>query len=56
MWNNKKVIKMTGYTIEMLKDCLIKLSYFIESYLVPNKLKNFKLDELYNVTNIKESD
>lgn len=41
IWNNGRISGETGYTIEMLKDCLYSLCKFIEDYLVPNKIKYF---------------
>lgn len=44
IWNNAEVSSETGYTIEMLKNCLYNLSKFIEEYLEPNKLKYFDVE------------
>ena len=46
LWNNKNMFKLTGYSIEDLKESLIALSKFVSDNLVPNKLKYFDLDAI----------
>lgn len=51
MWNNQKVYSHTGYTIEMIKDCLYDFSQFIQKNLYPNKLKYFNIENIKTVKN-----
>ena len=51
MWNNKKVYYHTGYTVEMIKDCLFDFSNFIQKNLYPNKLKYFNIEGIKSVKN-----
>ena len=51
MWNNKKVYYHTGYTYEMIKDCLFDFSQFIQKNLYPNKLKYFNIENIRSVKN-----
>ena len=44
MWNNYKVYYHTGYTIEMVKDCLYDFCQFIQKNLYPNKLMYFNIE------------
>ena len=51
IWNNVRISGETGYTIEMLKDCLYCLCKFIEDYLVPNKIKYFDIQSIKTLHN-----
>lgn len=51
MWNNKIVYSHTGYTIEMIRDCLYDSSHFIQKNLYPNKLKYFNIENLKGIKN-----
>lgn len=51
IWNNVRVSAETGYTMEMLKNCLYNLSKFIEEYLEPNKLKYFDVECINSIQN-----
>ena len=51
MWNNRRVASLSGYTIEMLKPCLLAIIDFMQQNLHPNKLKYFKFDNLQNIKN-----
>ena len=51
IWNNVSVSAESGYTIEMLKNCLYNLSKFIEEYLEPNKLKYFDVECINSIEN-----
>ena len=44
IWNQKKVVSLSGYSIEMLIDCLSDLSNFIRVNLSPDRLEGFDLD------------
>ena len=44
VWNNPKVTGLTGYSIEMIRDCLYDLSKFIQDNLSPNRLEGFDLE------------
>lgn len=51
IWNNAEVCQQTGYSIELVKDCLVELSRFIEEYLEPNKLRYFNVAALSHIHN-----
>ena len=44
IWNQKKVVSLSGYSIEMLIDCLSDLSNFIRVNLSPDRLEGFDLE------------
>jgi hypothetical protein len=44
IWNQKKVVNLSGYSIEMLVECLQALSIFIRVNLSPDRLEGFDLD------------
>lgn len=44
IWNQKKVVSLSGYSIEMLIDCLSELSNFIRINLSPDRLEGFDLE------------
>ena len=46
IWNNAKVVSITGYTIEMLVKPLYDLARFIEESLEPNRLEDFYLKQI----------
>jgi len=51
IWNNIKVAGETGYTMEMIKDCLYSTCDFIQEYLEPNKLKYFEIESIKYIEN-----
>ena len=44
IWSNLSVISQTGYSIEMIKDPLYLLAFFIQDNLQPNRLEGFDID------------
>ena len=51
IWNNHKVVGITGYSIEMLKKPLYDLALFIEDSLEPNRLDKFYLENIKTLKN-----
>ena len=50
IWNNEKVSNITGYSIENLKTCLYDLCLFMRENLHPDRLVNFNLAVIKNIT------
>jgi hypothetical protein len=46
VWNNYNVHKLSGYSIEDLKNCLIELCLFMKEDLLPNRLESFDINYL----------
>jgi hypothetical protein len=44
IWNNERVVGITGYTIGDIKDCLYDMAEFIQTNLSPNRLENFDIE------------
>jgi hypothetical protein len=41
VWNNNVVHKLTGKTVDHIRNCLMDLFHFIYNSLSPNRLENF---------------
>lgn len=46
IWNNERVVSISGYTITDIKACLYDLADFISSNLSPNRLENFDIESI----------
>lgn len=46
IWNNPRVSGLTGYTIEMLKPCLLSMIDFMKQNLQPDRLQYFCIDQI----------
>ena len=53
MWNNIKMVSMTGLTIEVLKEPIHDLTTFMRENLVPDRLEGFDLDSIFTAKNFK---
>lgn len=51
IWNNPTVLKLTGYSIQMLARPMYELSVFITKNLTPNKLEGFDIHALLYLKN-----
>ena len=49
MWNNLKIVNLTGYSINMLIEPLYKLSKFIRENLTPDRLEGFDLEGILKI-------
>jgi hypothetical protein len=49
IWNNLKVVSITGYSISMIKEPLYKLAMFIRENLTPDRLEGFDLDAILEI-------
>jgi hypothetical protein len=49
IWNNEKVVTVTGFSISDLKQCLYDLADFIYKNLSPNRLQNFDIESIKHV-------
>lgn len=49
IWNNCMVASLTGYTIEMLKPCLLAMIHFMRHNLTTDKLKYFALEHVKEI-------
>ena len=49
LWNNLKVVGLTGYSITMILDPLYKLAKFIRENLTPDRLEGFDLEGILTV-------
>ena len=46
VWNNSKVVSMTGYSITMISEPLYHLAKFIRENLTPDRLEGFDLEAI----------
>ena len=46
IWNNPKVVSITGYSISMIKEPLCELAKFIRENLTPDRLEGYDLDAI----------
>ena len=46
IWCNFEVISQTGYSIEMIKEPLYHLAFFIQENLQPNRLEGFDIEHV----------
>ena len=46
MWNNAEIVKVTGYSITMLKPCLYDLAHYTKNSLTPDPLWCFDLESI----------
>ena len=51
VWNNRHVVEVTGYCIEMLKKPLYELAIFIKRNLTPDRLQGFDVEAIKQLTN-----
>ena len=49
IWNNKRVRRLTGYSIDDIKECLYDISIFISQNLQPDRLRNFNIENIMTV-------
>lgn len=52
VWNNPRIVGITGYSIEMLKEPLYLLALFIQQNLSPNRLEGFDIEGIKSVKDI----
>ena len=53
IWNNTKVVGVTGYSISMIKEPLCALSKFIRENLTPDRLEGFDLEAILDLNDFK---
>jgi len=46
IWNNERVVAISGYSILDIKTCLFDLADFIANNLSPNRLENFDVESI----------
>ena len=51
IWNNARISGITGYTLEMLKPCLLSMIEFMKQNLQPDRLKYFCTDQIKFIQN-----
>ena len=49
VWNNQKVLKVTGYKYTALKQCLYELANNVRDSLTPDRLYGFDLETILEV-------
>ena len=52
-WNNERVLRHTGYTIEMLKEPLYHLSTYLKQSHITQKMEHFNLEGIRELKNFK---
>jgi len=50
IWDNEKIVGLTGYSIVKLAKPLYELSLFIKQNLSPDRLEGFDIDNLKHIT------
>jgi hypothetical protein len=50
-WNTPDIHKLTGYSIEDIKQCLFELCSFIIEDLLPNRLEKFYITNIIKAKN-----
>ena len=53
MWNCRSVFYNTGYSVQMLTDCLYALGSFIQLNIDSNALKFFNIEAIKQIRNFK---
>ena len=50
IWNNPNVFSATGYSMDILKNCLHELAVFMSQNLHPDRLSGFNVTAIKNIT------
>ena len=53
MWNNPKVVSITGYSMSMIKEPLYQLAKFIRENLTPDRLEGFDLEAIMEIKDFR---
>ena len=53
IWNNPKVVSVTGYSMSMIKEPLYELSKFIRENLTPDRLEGFDLEAILDIKDFR---
>lgn len=54
IWNNEEVSKVTGYTIEMIKEPLLALCQHLQSEIKSSQLEDFNIDTILSLRNYND--
>ena len=55
VWNNERVVSITGYKISELKHLLKELATFIRNSLRPDHLAGFDLEEIGSISDYTQN-
>lgn len=55
VWNNERVVSMTGYKMSQLKHLIKELGMFIRNSLRPDHLADFDLEEIDSISDYTQN-
>lgn len=55
IWNNERVTRLTGQSMDDIKRCLYDLSIFISTNLHPNRLESFDIEAIMKLENYSDA-